>query len=205
MKNIVIFVALFCGSTAVGHDLTPDQLSSLFYEAGLKEFKQNGSAFLALEKESQESIKKLRLDRSLTSEQRKERFEALSALVDEARKTKKHFKTWTPPRINLVNGANKGDIGALHYHSHPADVEIIQILDASSAIAKAAGQWYKLENYPTGSIGDGDRLATKGVYYCSGNYSYTTVAGGSKTVLVLERLSSDVTATLMEYAATQQK
>jgi len=199
------FLLSCCCSFASAHDLSQEKLNRLYYEAGLAEFKKNGSAFAGLEKYAQDSIKKLKFDRSLTPAQRKEKFDLLTETVEHARKSKKYFKTWTLPRINLVNGVNKGDIGTLHYNDDIANVEVLQILGVDTSIVKAAGQWYKLENYPTGNLADGDRLNVVDIYYCSGNYSYTTVSGGSKTVLILERISSQTKEALMEYATEQQK
>jgi hypothetical protein len=199
------FLLFCCCSVASAHDLSQEKLNRLYYEAGLAEFKKNGSAFAGLEKYAQDSIKKLKFDRSLTPAQRKEKFDLLTETVEHARKSKKYFKTWTLPRINLVNGVNKGDIGTLHYNDDIANVEVLQILGVDTSIVKAAGQWYKLENYPTGNLADGDRLNVVDIYYCSGNYSYTTVSGGSKTVLILERISSQTKEALMEYATEQQK
>jgi opacity protein-like surface antigen len=205
MKSILFLAVVLCCSAASAHDLSQEQLNRLYYEAGLAEFKKNGSAFAALEKESQESIKKLKLDRSLIAAQRKEKYDQLSEAVANARKAKKHFKTWTMPKIHFEAAVNKGDIGSPYVHSHVQTVEVLQVLDAKSAIVKTYGYWWKLENYPTDNIADGDTLRLTDVYYCSGNYRYTTVSGGSKTVLVLERIPTKEVAICMEYATEQQK
>lgn len=70
--------------------------------------------------------------------------------------------------------------------ARPATAKILQIVDGEAAIVQIGKRDFWLSGLATGNLEDGGGLVLNGVVYCSGNKTYTTVTGGSKTVLVLE-------------------
>jgi hypothetical protein len=97
-------------------------------------------------------------------------------------------KEWTEtknvvPRVD-VQTIKVGDVGIIAYLHDPISVQIDQVIDGRSMLVSYGRTAFILNDKTTGLV-DGKRLTLSTPFEVTGTQTYTTVTGGSKTVMVL--------------------
>jgi len=110
---------------------------------------------------------------------------ALQAKRDRAKSALDAAPSWEPRiEIRTIRVGEFGVLGVGEVYTPP--LKVLQIIDRSTALLQYQEQVFWVEGLGTSALADGHHITLSQIVECTGNKTYTTPLGTTRTVLVLK-------------------
>jgi hypothetical protein len=87
--------------------------------------------------------------------------------------------------------AKPGDTGTLATKNSSGNFQVFQVVGKKDVLIKGDGVTFRLQGYPTEKMVEGKSVDLPGYFKVTGNNTYETSTGATKTVLVIEPVTED--------------